>query len=458
MNPDLRQIPSVDQLLRLPAAAALIESFGRPMTLKALRETLSTLRARLVQGQEIEVTPEIIFTHSQSLLNAWFALSLKPVINATGVILHTNLGRAPLSQSALQAIFQTAQGYCNLEYDLDEGRRGTRSHHAAQLLTQLTDAEDALVVNNNAAAVLLVLSSLAARRNVLIARSQLIEIGGGFRIPEVLLQSRARLLEVGTTNRTRIEDYENALRDSGAAVILHAHHSNFRIIGFTEEPPLPALAELAHRYQIPLVDDIGSGALIDTAQFCLAHEPIVQESLSAGADLVCFSGDKLLGGPQAGIIVGKKDLLEKIKRHPLARALRADKITLAALSATLIHYLRGDWEHAIPIWQMIAQSSEVLKERAEHWQAELGAGFVIPGYSTVGGGSLPGETLPTHLLSLPVKSPTRVLKWLRNRPLPIIARIENDQVVFDPRTVLLDQEKTLLDELRQLISRENVLK
>jgi len=354
MNPDLRQIPSVDQLLRLPAATALIESFGRPMTLKALRETLSTLRARLVQGQEIEVTPEIIFTHSQSLLNAWFALSLKPVINATGVILHTNLGRAPLSQSALQAIFQTAQGYCNLEYDLDEGRRGTRSHHAAQLLTQLTNAEDALVVNNNAAAVLLVLSSLAARRNVLIARSQLIEIGGGFRIPEVLLQSRARLLEVGTTNRTRIEDYENALRDSGAAVILHAHHSNFRIIGFTEEPPLPALAELAHRYQIPLVDDIGSGALIDTAQFCLAHEPIVQESLSAGADLVCFSGDKLLGGPQAGIIVGKKDLLEKIKRHPLARALRADKITLAALSATLIHYLRGDWEHAIPIWQMIA--------------------------------------------------------------------------------------------------------
>lgn len=451
MNPELRQIPSLDQLLHLPAATALIESFGRPMTLRALRETLSALRASLIQGQTVEITPEVIFAHSQTLLNTWFTPSLRPVINATGVVLHTNLGRAPLSQSALQAIFHAAQGYCNLEYNLDEGRRGTRSSHVVQLLTQLTDAEDALVVNNNAAAVLLTLSALAARRKVLIARSQLIEIGGGFRIPEVMRQSKAHLLEVGTTNRTRAEDYENALRESGAAMILHAHHSNFRIIGFTEEPPLSALAELAHRYQIPLVDDIGSGALVDTARYGLAHEPTVQESLAAGADLVCFSGDKLLGGPQAGVIVGKKHFLEKIKRHPLARAVRADKVTLAALSATLLHYLKGDWEHTIPIWKMIAQSEKALRERAIRWQAILGAGTVIPGYSTVGGGSLPGEVLPTHLLSLSVKSPTQALKWLRTRPIPIIARIENDQIVLDPRTVLVEQERTLLDELHPLV-------
>jgi L-seryl-tRNA(Ser) seleniumtransferase len=454
MNPDPRQIPSVDQLLHLPATAWLVESFGRTMTLKALRETLNTLRNNLLHGKVVDLTPESILTQTQNLLNTWFTPSLKPVINATGVILHTNLGRAPLSPSALQAISQIAPGYCNLEFDLETGRRGSRNLHATQLLTQLTGAEDALVVNNNAAAVLLVLSALAARRNVIVARSQLIEIGGGFRIPEILRQSRARLLEVGTTNRTRLEDFEKALHESGAALILRAHHSNFRIIGFTEEPSLNDLANLAHRYQIPLLDDLGSGTLVDTVKYGLAHEPMVQESLAANADLVCFSGDKLLGGPQAGIILGRKDLLEKIKRHPLARAVRADKITLAALSATLLHYLKGDWEQAIPVWRMIAQSAETIKIRASRWQDTLQVGNVIPSLSTVGGGSLPGETLPTFALALKVKSPSQTLKWLRTRPHPIIARIENDQVLLDPRTVLEEQEDLLLNELRHLLTQK----
>lgn len=452
MTPDPRQIPSVDQLLHLSTTAWLIESFGRTMTLKALRETLNTLRNNLIHGKIVDLTPESILTQAQNLLNTWFTLSLKPVINATGVILHTNLGRAPLSPSALQAISHIAPGYCNLEFDLETGRRGSRNLHATQLLIQLTGAEDALVVNNNAAAVLLVLSALAARRNVLVARSQLIEIGGGFRIPEILHQSRARLIEVGTTNRTRIEDFERALQESGAALILRAHHSNFRIIGFTEEPDLTELANLAHRYQIPLVDDLGSGALVDTAKYDLTHEPMVQESLAANADLVCFSGDKLLGGPQAGIILGRKDLLEKIKRHPLARAVRADKITLVALSATLLHYLKGDWEQAIPVWHMIAQSAETLKARANRWQAALQVGSVIESRSTIGGGSLPGETLPTYVLALGVRSPSQALKWLRHRPYPIVARIENDHIVLDPRTVLEEQEDILLRELRQLLT------
>jgi len=368
------------------------------------------------------------------------------VINATGVILHTNLGRAPLSREALQVIAEVSAGYCTLEYDLQRGGRGSRSMHVEETLCSLTGAEAALVVNNNAAALLLILSALARRRPVVIARSQLVEIGGGFRIPEVMAQSGAKLIEVGTTNRVHLEDYREALQTS-VALVVRAHHSNFKIIGFTSEPDLHEIVEVSHERGVPVVDDLGSGALLDTAQFGLAHEPMVQESLNAGADLVCFSGDKLLGGPQAGILVGKAALVEKIRKHPLARAVRADKMCLAGLAITLLHYLKGEAVQKIPIWQMISASPEDIHQRAAYWRDRLGWGEVIPGRSMVGGGSLPGETLPTSLLAFEIPGASRVLQRLRELPYPIIARVEEERLVFDPRTVLVEQEKAFLDEL-----------
>ena len=375
------------------------------------------------------------------------------MINASGVIIHTNLGRAPLSAAALQAAQDAGAGYSTLEFDLQKGRRGSRLVHAEALLQRITGAQAAMVVNNNAAAVLLVLTGLARRRAVVIARSQLVEIGGGFRVPDVMKQSGARLLEVGTTNRVHLADYEQAL-DENPALILHAHRSNFLMLGFTSEPQLSELASVARQAGIPLVDDLGSGALLDTARFGLGHEPMVQESLADGADLVCFSGDKLLGGPQAGIIVGNAELVSRLKKHPLARALRADKLCLAALSATLLHYLKGEAEECIPVWRMIAASQDGIKERARSWAGALGQGEVIPGQSTVGGGSLPGESLPTSLLALKVRNPDRLLETLRRSQPAVVARVWEDRVVLDPRTVLPSQDKNLLSVLAASLQSE----
>ncbi|MEW6092616.1 MAG: L-seryl-tRNA(Sec) selenium transferase, partial [Chloroflexota bacterium] len=385
-------------------------------------------------------------------LQTWTASSLLPVINASGVILHTNLGRAPLSAAAISAMEAVSRGYSTLEFDLPTGKRGSRLVHAESLLQRLTGAEAAVVVNNNAAAVLLVLSALASRKGVVIARSQLVEIGGGFRIPDVMKQSGAKLVEVGTTNKVRISDYEEVLAES-AGLVLHAHQSNFKIIGFTEEPELKEIAETAHRFQVPCVDDLGSGALLDTARFGIAHEPTVQESLAAGMDVVCFSGDKLLGGPQAGIIVGKADLLAKIKKHPLARAVRADKTRLAGLTATLLHYLKDEAEREIPIWRMMALTPDAIRQTAEGWAQELGQGEVVASQSTVGGGSLPGETLPTFVLALEVKNPDKFMERLRLGQPPVIARTENDRVLLDPRTVLPEQEGALLVNLMNALKK-----
>ncbi len=306
------------------------------------------------------------------------------------------------------------------------------------------------MVNNNAAAVLLALTALARRKRVIISRGQLVEIGGGFRVPEVMAQSGARLVEIGATNRVHASDYEAAFSEP-AAFILRAHPSNFRIIGFTSEPALAELAEIAHRHGAGLIDDLGSGALLDTAIYGLAHEPTVQESLAAGADLVCFSGDKLLGGPQSGILAGRKDLLEKIRRHPLARAVRADKLCLAALSATLLHYLKDEAEAEVPLWRMISLSTDEIRQQAEAWQASLKAGRVQPGLSTIGGGSLPGETLPTCLLALEVPRPKHFLEQLRRCDPPIIARVQDGLVLLDPRTVLPGQDEILIDRLQGLL-------
>ncbi|HEX7974995.1 MAG TPA: L-seryl-tRNA(Sec) selenium transferase, partial [Anaerolineales bacterium] len=382
----LRSLPSVDYFLQLPAVSELAAVYGRPLTLRAIRAIFDRIRTRDTQGAPVPAEPELARLVREQL-ESWAALSIQPVINASGVILHTNLGRAPLSAAAIQAMQTAAAGYSNLEYDLKKGQRGSRLEHAEGLLKLLLGVEAAMVVNNNAAAVLLALTALARRRPVVIARTQLVEIGGGFRVPDVMRQSGARLVEIGATNRVHLSDYEQAL-DEKPALFLHAHRSNFKIIGFTSEPGLEEIAAVAHRAGLPLVDDLGSGALLDTARFGLAHEPTVQESLDTGSDLVCFSGDKLLGGPQAGIIVGAAGWVARLKKHPLARALRADKLCLAALSATLLHYLKDEAEREVPVWRMISAAPDQLHAQALRWQEALGRGEVIAGESTVGGGSL----------------------------------------------------------------------
>jgi len=451
MKMRLRDLPSVDRLLA--QSDELVAAYGRPLTTHAYRDVLDAARARL-RGQAngaAALTPDDLFAQARQRLASLTAPSLRPVINATGVIIHTNLGRAPLCEAALREVAATSRGYSTLEYDLDEGQRGSRSSHVEALLTQLTGAEAALVVNNNAAAVLLMLAALAQGRGVVIARSQLVEIGGGFRVPDVMQQSGARLVEVGTTNRTHLRDYQQALEPPAGdevALVLHAHRSNFKQIGFVSEPELAELAGLGR----PLVDDLGSGALLDTAAFGLTHEPTVQESLAAGAALVAFSGDKLLGGPQAGIVAGQRALVDRLKRHPLARAVRADKLCLAALSATLLHYLRDDAVTQIPVWRMIATPLTALEEKAHAWAAALGpAASVAAGESTVGGGSLPGETLPTRLLALNLPAPNALAARLREQNPPIVARVADERLLFDPRTVLPGEEAALLNGIRSLL-------
>lgn len=450
---DLRALPSVEQVLQTRQAADLVAEFGRPLTLEAIRVVLADNRRNALEGKTIPQHEETLNQISERLVS-WLRPTLISVINATGVVLHTNLGRAPLSRAALMAVQTLASAYCTLEYDLPKGVRGSRSVHAEALLTHLTGAEAALVVNNNAAAVLLALSALAKRKRVVISRTQLVEIGGGFRVPDVMAQSGAHLVEIGATNRVHIQDYETALQEP-AALVMHAHPSNFKMMGFTSEPSLAELGEVAHAHGVWLLDDLGSGVLLDTARFGLPHETTVQESLQAGADVVCFSGDKLLGGPQAGILVGRRDLIERIKKHPLARAVRADKLCLAALTTTLLHYLKDEAEREIPIWQMISQTPEQIYNRAENWRMVLNLGQVVASVSTIGGGSLPEETLPTFVLLLPAAQPNAFLSRLRASIPPIIARIEKDQVVLDPRTVLADQEGSLLVGLQNAIRGEH---
>jgi L-seryl-tRNA(Ser) seleniumtransferase len=446
----LRDLPSVEELLQTKNAAELIARFGRPLTLTAIRETLDKIRARFSSGA-ITVLPlhDLILAQTDSLLISWIKPTLRSVINATGVILHTNLGRAPLSDATIRAMDVVSRGYSTLEYDLEKGARGSRLIHAESVLQKLTGAESAVVVNNNASAVMLVLSALANRKRVIISRSQLVEIGGGFRIPDVMKQSGAKLVEVGTTNKVHLRDYEEALQDGGS-LVMRAHPSNFKIIGFTEEPELKEVVDLAHKAGVFVIDDLGSGALFDTAKYGIAHEPTVQESLAAGADVVCFSGDKLLGGPQAGIIIGRKDLIDKIKKHPLARAVRADKTCLAGVTATLLHYLKDEAEREIPILKMMSFTPQQVKGRVEAWIRELAQGEAVEGESTVGGGSLPGESFPTFLLSLTVDSPDKFLKQLRMQNPPIVARTSNNKVLLDPRTVLPEQEGALLVGLKNV--------
>jgi L-seryl-tRNA(Ser) seleniumtransferase len=445
---EFRTIPSVDSILGLNEFIQLKQAYGDLLVVESVREVLADYRKVIPNNQTAFPLFEIV-QQVEFLLKHKTRLTLVPVINCTGVILHTNLGRAVLPLSAQIHLNDISRAYTTVEYNLETGGRGSRSIHARELLVRLTDAEDALVCNNNAAAVLLVLTALAKRKKVAISRGQLVEIGGGFRIPEVMQVSGAKLVEVGTTNRVRLEDYEVSLNE-GANLVMHVHPSNFKVIGFSEEPGMEELITLVHAHGAIFIDDIGSGALFDTSQFGLSKEPMIQESVKAGADLVCFSGDKLLGGPQAGIIVGKKELISRIKKHPLARAVRVDKLCLAALEATLIHYLIGDSLAEIPTWRMITAPLDVIQKRAESWLRHLAIGEVIEEYSTIGGGSLPGETLKTFVLSVQVKQPDKTLAALRENLPPIIARIKEDRILFDPRTVLDSEEEVFLEGLTRI--------
>ncbi len=450
---DPRDIPSVDHLLNQPAVSAMLKAYGHDWCVSGLREILEQNRQSVLNGQAA-LTEKEVMDQLESKLHKQANPTLKPVINATGVVLHTNLGRAPLSASAIEAIAQISQGYSTLEYDLEKGSRGKRDIHAADLLTRITGAEAGLVVNNNAGGVMLSLAALANRKKVAISRSQLVEIGGGFRIPEVMRLSGAKLLEIGTTNRTHLSDYETALEE-GASLILVAHQSNFKIVGFTSAPTFAEVCNLAHASNLPVVFDLGSGALIDPVEFGLKTEMTVQQAILEGADIVCFSGDKLLGGPQAGLIVGKQALINKIRKHPFYRALRADKLCLSALTATLLEYLKGNAVQNIPVVNMLSQSGEDLKKRAQSWQQKLKTGDIVQGSSAIGGGSLPEQDLPTWLLSVQPKSARKFAELLRKQDPAVIARIEKDQVLFDPRTVLTSLDEVLLSTIRKALSKEN---
>lgn len=436
----VRKLPSVDRLLAEPSLADL--EIPRSVIVQAVRETLDDLRSAILAGDITELSTEQIAERVRELALRLAAPSLKRVVNATGIILHTGLGRAVLPIAACDALESVACGHSNLEIDAETGGRGSRQRHFNRLLANLCGAEAGFAVNNNAAAVLLALNTLAVGMEVIVSRGQLIEIGGSFRLPDIMARAGVRLVEVGTTNRTRIKDYEAAI-SADTALILRVHTSNFRVVGFTEEASIEELVDLGRRHGIPVMDDAGSGALIDMAQFGLRGEPVIQESIRAGADIVTFSGDKLLGGPQAGLIVGRNDLVEAMMKNPLARALRIGKLTAAALEATLKLYMDPETLTVnIPTLKAISRPIDDI-ERSARKIADSMAKIpgiqveVIDGFSEVGGGSLPGESLPTKLVALTSdsQSPLDLAKAFRVSDPPVFGRVGDDMFLLDLRTV-----------------------
>ena len=456
MTSEFRRLPSVDRLLTEERIKELAKEYPHDRLVGVIRQCLEGERLAITAGKPSASLDRIV-EFIQFELGRLGHLSLRPVINASGVILHTNLGRAPLSREAIAAMEITARNYCNLEFDLDGGDRGSRAEHLEHLLCQLTGAEAALVVNNNAAAVLLDLTALAKQKEVIVSRGEAVEIGGGFRITEVMRQSGAKLVEVGAANCTYITDYEEAITPSTAA-LLRVHSSNFKVVGFTYAVTLEEMVYLGRRHNLPVIDNLGSGGFLDTTAFGLGPEPMVQQNVALGVGLACFSGDKLVGGPQAGIIVGKRELIDKLKKHPLARAVRIDKVRLAGLGATLIHYVKGEAAEKIPVWEMIATPLTAIEKRARAWaEATEGMGRIIDGESMVGGGSLPGSTLPTKLVAIGgdgkkkggKKAETLAQRLRRSNP-PVIGRISEDVLLLDPRTVLPEEDKMVIRVLREL--------
>lgn len=450
----LRAIPPVNDILATESALALLERFARERVVEAIGAVLADLREQ-VQGAETEAelagmewSAEAIAEGAAFYLERSLRPHLRPVLNGTGVILHTNLGRAPLAAAAVDHVALVASGYSNLELDLATGERGSRYAHVEELLCSLTGAEAALVVNNNAAAVLLMLSALCKDREVIVSRGELVEIGGAFRVPDVMVQGGARLVEVGATNKTRARDYEAALTPETGA-LLKVHKSNFKILGFTEEVEVADLAALAHAQGVPCLVDWGSGVFVDLAQFGLPHEATMAELIEAGADLVTFSGDKLLGSAQGGFLVGSRTLIDRCKKHPLTRALRVDKLTLAAIEATLRLYLDpGMAIREIPVLRMMARTLEEIETAAERIAIKLeAAGIacgVIDGLSTIGGGSLPGEVLPTKLIAIDHPAPHQVERRLRETEPPLLCRVGGGQLLIDPRTLAVEEEELVV--------------
>lgn len=454
----LRRLPAVGRLLNEVWVRDLEVRYPRSLVTAELQahldELRSAVRAGRLSARELEARLERLPEAVAARLARCLRPSLQPVVNATGIILFTNAGRAPLAESALDQVRATA-GYCNLEFDLLQGRRGRRDSHVEGRLVHLLATEAATVVNNAAAALVLILNTLARGKKVLVSRGELIEIGGSFRLPEVMEAGGARLREVGTTNRTHLSDYERAI-DEETALILRVHPSNYRVVGFTTRPEVRELAELAHRHGLPMVHDTGSGLLFRDPHPALREEPVVSESLAAGADLVCFSGDKLLGGPQAGVIAGRSELVQRLRRNPLMRALRVDKLTLAALEATLLEYAAGTYREHLPVWRMLYAEPEAIRDRAKRVVSELaGGGFqlrVVPGESYTGGGSAPQEALPTWLIEVgsPSLSAAQIEERLRLRQPPILARVSRERVLLDLRTVLPEEDAELAAALREL--------
>ncbi|HKZ22684.1 MAG TPA: L-seryl-tRNA(Sec) selenium transferase [candidate division Zixibacteria bacterium] len=453
VNQKLRQLPSVEELLSTPQLQKRIVQVSHVMVTTGCREVLSKLRETILNGDLVPKLDDII-EKVEETLQSRFSFSLQKVINGTGVILHTNLGRAPLGREVMQHLTEVAENYNNLEMELNSGKRGQRGVLVEQYLKELTGAEAGLVVNNNAGAVLLILQALTSGKEVIISRGELVQIGGGFRIPEILSLSGAILKEIGTTNQTLLEDYKNAISEN-TACLLKVHHSNFKMEGFVKETALEELVKLGQKQDLVTIFDLGSGALLDTKQFGLAHEPTIQEAVQSGVDLVAFSGDKLLGGPQAGIIVGKKVFVEKLKKYPLYRALRVAKLTLSVLEITLLHYLKREATEKIPIWKMISTSNDNLKSRGEKIiQKSKNQKITLKeSQSFLGGGSLPQQSLPTYVLSFDSGSAPEILseKFRKLRP-PVIGRIEDEKFVLDLRTVFPEQDDLMVESIRKVLA------
>jgi L-seryl-tRNA(Ser) seleniumtransferase len=451
----LRALPSVEELLQSQELQILVSTYSHPMVANACRSVLADFREKITATGMAVIRLEII-SAVESELASQFSFRIQPVINATGIILHTNLGRAPISEEILQHITKIASSYNNLEFVLDSGQRGQRGTLVEQLLRELTGAETACVVNNNAGAMFLILSALAKGKEVIVSRGELVQIGGGFRIPEILSVSGAILKEVGTTNQTTLDDYERAITGN-SALLLKVHHSNFRMAGFVGEVSVRELSELAKEKNLTLIYDQGSGAVIDTSQFGLAKEPMVQDGVSAEADLIAFSGDKLLGGPQAGIIVGRAELINQIKKHPLYRAFRVGKFTLSALEETILLYLKNQALEKIPIWRIISQSADSIKARAERTTSQIKSTAarvtLKPTTSFLGGGSLPGQTLPSYAISIDAVLPVEnIAHRFRKAQPPVIGRISEGQFLLDLRTVFPEQDSTLASTISQVLN------
>ena len=451
MAGQLRDIPSTDKILSHPRVQQLCNIYSEMRVTDVVRQCLDSVRSEVLANQKLPAIERICDKVETSVTSRWKSWPVK-VINGTGVILHTNLGRSPLSAEAIHSANEASSGYSDLELDLNTGNRGSRQSKISLLINDLIGSESAMVVNNNAAAMVLGLAAVASNKEVIIAKSESVEIGGGFRIRDVLLQSNAILREVGTTNRTYKTDFQSAISDETGA-ILSVHTSNFKIVGFVANPTISELVKVGRDNNVPVLHDIGSGCLIDTTKHNLDPEPRPQDSINSGVDLCFFSGDKLLGGPQCGIIAGKKKYIDMLNVHPLARAFRIDKASLSALQTTLIHYIKNEALQKIPTWMMISESNKTLRSRAERIASQVNGSSltIVDTQSTIGGGSLPGQTLPSTAICIDSKSPDSLAKALRQSNNPVMARIENDQVFIDLRTVLPEEDNTLSQILLETI-------